>query len=425
MKKVLPLLLLFSLLAPLLASAPLAAEEPYTPPTITVETIGSVTPNSLITVRVTVENTTGTRMWRSKVYLDIMSTPSNIRQYLQFYETESYLTQYKVVRGDKDYMEPGETQEATFRIQISSDMPAATIPIYTALETEIGMCEEGCAPFYRSVESRITVERNDPNIFLELDVDTVEIQVGDCDIAVGSFSIPYTLSNSSQTTAFNVDLTIDPVAIPLTIFITPQMPLTSIKAGSESEGVIYFTTGNLSPGTYTATARVEYDDYYGKTFVTTEQITLAIVNDAYLLYSQAEMYFSQCEYDEAKARYVEAMGAYAEVDNEDMALRCGQMLRRIDAIGYHLGAMDAFNDGEYAQARELFVLAKQNYDQGDDCAGSELCAKSIISCDIAAATAGQEPDSESTQGGGSILVEAGLAIVIIGLVGFIILTRRS
>ncbi len=424
MKKVLPLLILFTLLAPLLATSLLSAEEPYTPPTVTVETIGSVTPNSLITVRVTVENTTGTRMWRPKVYLDVMSTPSNIRQYLQFYETESYLTRYKVVRGDKDYMEPGETQEATFRINIGSDMPAVTIPLYTALETEIGLCEEGCAPFYRSVESRIIVERNEPNIFLELETETVEIQVGDCDIAVGSFSIPYTLSNSSQTTAFNVNLSIDPVAIPLTIFITPQMPLTSIKAGSESEGVIYFTTGNLSPGTYSATARVEYDDYYGKTFVTTKQITLAIVNDAYLLYSQAEILFSQCEYDDARALYIEAMGAYAEVDNEDMALRCEQMLRLSDAIEYHLDAMDAFSDGDYGQARELFVLAKQNYDQGDDCTGSRLCTKSIIACDIAAANAGQVPDPESNQGGRSILVEAGLAIVIIGLVGFIILTRR-
>jgi hypothetical protein len=424
MKKVLPLLLflLISLLVPMLGQV--AAAEPYDPPTITVDTLGSVTPNSLITVRVTVVNTTGTRMWRTKVSLDIMSTPSNIRQYLEFFETESYLTAYKVVRGDKDYMEPGETQEATFRIQISSDMPAATIPIYTALETEIGLCEEGCAPFYRSVESTITVERNAPNIFLELDTDLVEIQVGDCDIAVGSFSIPYVLTNTSQTTAFNVYLSVNQGGIPLTMFILPQMPLTSIKAGTAVEGTIYVTTGNLSPGTYTITANVSYDDYYGKTFYTSEDITISIVNDAYLLYSQAEVHFYECEYDEARALYIEAMGAYELVDNEDMALRCQHMLRRIDAIEYHFEALDAFNIGDYTHAKELFTLARQSYVQGEDCTGASLCAKAIIACE-SAIIASQQPKSEPNSGGGSYLVEAGLGIVIIGLVGYIVMTRKS
>lgn len=424
MKKVLPLLLMVLVLASWPA-APVAAEEPYDPPTITVDVIESVTPNSTITVTVTVDNTTGTRMWRSKVSLDVTSTPSSIRQYLQFYETESFLTLYKVVRGEKDYMESGESQQATFRMHVTSDMPATTIPIYISLETEIGLCEEGCAPYFRVIQTEIVVERSDPNIFLDLETDTVQIQVGDCDIAAGSFSVPYTLSNSSQTTAFNVNLSIDPTAIPLTILITPQMPLASIKAETSSEGIMYFTTGNLSPGTYTAIARVTYDDYYGKSFSTTKDITLAIVNDAYLLYKQAEEYFAECNYTNAKALYVEAMGAYSDVDNEEMSQRCGQMLRRIDAIGYHSDALDACNAGEYEQAREYFTLASQQYSQGGDCAGVALSARGIALCDSLM----YENDTNSSEteqgGGGNYLLEAGLGIVIAGLIGFIILTRKS
>lgn len=421
--KQLPLILVFLVLGALAAATPSAADEPYTPPTITIDVIDSITPNSDITVRVTVQNTTGTRMWRSRVYLDIMSTPTSIRQHLTFYETEEHLTRYKVVRGEKDYMEPGEVQTATFRISVGSTMPAVTIPLYVALQTEIGLCEEGCAPYLRSVQNDIVVERNEPNIFLTLDVTDVQMEVGDCDIAQGGFSVTYTMENTSQTTAFTVRLAFDTPPVPLTILILPQMPLSSIRAGEQMEGTIYISTGTLSPGTIPLVARVTYTDYYGKSFSSTADLTITVVNDAYQLFMAGEEAMAECSYDEAAEAYEAALAIYEEVENDDMAQRCRERLARIGAVRYHLQAVEALAGGSYADAKTLYQQARSAYVQANDCVGVALCDQGILACNTLLGGGADTPDN-GNGGGGTPVLTVVLVVIIAGLAGYIVLKRN-
>ncbi|MHC1598137.1 MAG: COG1361 family protein [Candidatus Methanofastidiosia archaeon] len=398
----------------------LAYEESYTPPVLDVEVPGSVTPNTDVSVRITVENATGTRMWRSKVYLDLNSMPSTIKQYLQFYETEEYLTKQREAAGEKDAMEPGEVITTTFRIKVGKETPALTIPIYVVLETEIGECEEGCAPYFRTFNAEIVVIRNDPNLFLVLDVDDVVLEVGDCDIAKGSFAISYVIQNSSQSTAFNVNVYVPTPPVPLSINITPQMPLTSLKPGEEKNGIFYATTGNLSPGANIIPINLTYADYYGKQFSTSASFTLSVVGNAYELYSQANLDLDSCEYESAAEGFTSAMDIYLDVGNVEMVNRCEEMLAYIMAVNYFSTAQDNFYSGDIDAARGNYQIAKGHYMEANDCTGVALCEKGIDACN----DANQGSGDSSTNDGGISALDIALIIVIMALLGILVMSRK-
>lgn len=422
MKKALPLIIISFLIIMSSAATVVVADEPYDPPTLNVEMPTSITPNTDISIKVNIQNTTGTRMWRSKVYIDINSIPSNIRQYLEFFETEEYLTYHLAQQGFKDVLYPDEEADVAFRIKANSDIPALTIPIYIVLETEIGLCDEGCAPYRRTLEYDVTVLRDDPNLFLELDLDEVRLNVGDCYIAKGSFSIAYSLTNTSQTSAFNVELSVEDTLIPLSSTITPQMPITIIKPENGIDGILYMATGNLSPGSYTINMVATYDDYYGKTFSTSDSFVILVVSNAYELLEQGELFLLSCDYDSALSSFEQARDLYDDVGYTELSTRCYQRIEYVNGILMFFEAQDLYHAGSYAQAKESYELAKIHYQNANDCTGASLCDDAIFSIENME-SGGQESSEE--ENGGFSLMEIILSIVVIGLVGLLVITSRG
>ncbi|MBN1785378.1 MAG: hypothetical protein JW825_00105 [Candidatus Methanofastidiosa archaeon] len=397
----------------------LAADDPYEEPTITVEVPSSITPNSDISIKINIKNTTGTRMWRSKVYIDTISIPSNIRQYLEFFETEEYLTRHLVIQGLKDVLYPDEEVDLAFRIKANSQIPAVTIPIYIVLETEIGLCEEGCAPYRRTVEYEVVVIRDDPNLFLELDLDEARLNVGDCYIAKGNFTVGHTIENTSQTTAFNVNLSVANSEIPLSTTITPQMPLANIKPGNSTTGLIYVATGNLSPGTYTITVDLSYRDYYGKAFYTSDTFKIVVVSTAYELLEEGELYLLSCSYQNAISAFESAMALYEEVDYQELAERCYRRIELINGIILFKQAQSYYHLGDYESASDTYALSKQHYENANDCTGTSLCQDAINAIENNPTPPAN--GGNGGHGGGLTTLDLSLVLVIIVLAGVVVI----
>jgi len=422
MKKALPFLFISFLIIISSAATAVVADEPYDPPTLNVEMPTSITPNSDISIKVNIQNTTGTRMWRSKVYIDVNSIPSNIRQYLEFFDTEEYLTYHLAQQGFKDVLYPDEEADVAFRIKANSNIPALTIPIYIVLETEIGLCDEGCAPYRRTMEYDITVLRDDPNLFLELGMDEVRLNVGDCYIAKGNFSMTYSITNTSQTSAFNVELSVEDTLIPLSSTITPQMPITIIKPENGIDGTLYVATGNISPGTYTIKLDATYDDFYGKTFSTSDSFAIVVVSNAYELLEQGELFLLSCEYENALSSFEQARALYEEVEYTELSTRCYQRTEYVNGILMFFEAQDLYHAGSYSEAKDSYELAKIHYQNANDCTGASLCSDAIFS--IENMGAGGQTSVEDDNGGFSLL-EIALSIIVLGLIGLLALSTKG
>jgi hypothetical protein len=416
------LVALLAILLVLFPLMPAEADETYTPPTITVDAPSAVTPNSNITVRVTVTNTTGTRMWRSKVALDIDSIPSSVRQHLQFYDTEYELTKYKEAMHGHDRLEPSESATVTFRVKITNDAPAMTIPLYVALESEIGECEEGCAPYFRTVETPIQVIRNAPSVLLDLDTEDIVLQAGECEIAKGSFSVGYTLSNGSDYTAFNVDVDVSSPDIQLSSSITPQMPLTSIGPDDVVSGTAYMVTGQLTPGTYSFTIGVTYEDYYGKVFSASAPVTVTVNADAYDLYLQGRRLIAACEYENARSYLAQARSIYQEGGNIEMSQLCEELISLLNGHEALYSAQQSYYEGEYEDALASFTSAKDHFAAADDCPGETLAEEGISACN--AHISGIAPD-EGGNGGGMSTLELALIVLVVLLAGMLVLSLRK
>ncbi|HHN81131.1 MAG TPA: hypothetical protein ENN11_00720 [Methanomicrobia archaeon] len=401
---------------------PATADEPYTPPTISIDAPSSVTPNTNVNLKVTIVNTTGTRMWRSKVSLDINSIPSSVRQYLQFYETEYELTKYKEDMHGHDRMEPSESITKTFRVKVTNEAPAMTIPLYVTLETEVGECEEGCAPYFRTVETPIQVIRNAPSVILDLDSEGIALQAGECEIAKGSFSVNYTLTNGSDYTAFNVNVNVESPDIQLSTSITPQMPLTSMGPEDEVTGTAYMVTGHISPGTYSLTIVATYQDWYGKEFIASAPVTITVSTDAYDLYAQGERLIAACEYDAARDYLTEARDTYQEGGNVTMMHLCEELISLSYGHETLLSAQEAYYNGDYEDALAGFTAAKGHYASADDCPGKELAEEGISACN--AALSGIAPIDED-EGGGMSTLELSLIVIVLVLAGLLVLSLRK
>jgi len=414
-----PLALMILILIASLSIATADEEEPYDDPTVTVDVPSSITPNMDISVKINIKNTTGTRMWRSKVYIDTDSIPNNIKQYLVFYETEEYLTRHLTQQGLKDVLYPDEEVDVNFRIKANNQIPAVTIPIYVVLESEIGLCEEGCAPYKRTMQYDTEVIRDDPNIFLELGPDDIRLNVGDCYIAQGNFTVNYTLSNTSQTTAFNVDLSVVDSQIPMSSTITPQMPLSNIKPDITRNGSVYIATGNLSPGTYSVTLKVTYEDYYGKEFEDTDSFNIIVASNAYELLEQGELYLLSCDYQEAISSFEDAKELYEEVGYQELSNRCYKRIELAQGIMLFKQAQDLYFEGDVETAKATYEIAKEHYDNAEDCTGMSLCQDAINAIEQGG-SATPSPGGDGNDGGLSTMVIS-LIIVIIVLVGIIVI----
>jgi len=424
MKKALcPILLIFLLALPTFIVYTSAEEEPYDPPTLTVEVPSTITPNMDISIKINIKNTTGTRMWRSKVYIDTDSIPNNIKQYLVFYETEEYLTRHLAMQGLKDVLYPDEEVNVNFRIKAGNEIPAVTIPIYVVLESEIGLCEEGCAPYKRTMQYNTEVLRDDPNIFLVIDLEEVRLNVGDCYIAKGSFSVDYTLSNTSQTTAFNVDLSVADSQIPMSSTITPQMPLANLKPDISTNGTVYVATGNLSPGTYTVTLEVTYQDYYGKGFETSDSFNIIVASNAYELLEEGELYLLSCDYQNAITSFQQAKALYDEVGYQELSTRCYKRIEKTQGTILFSQAQDSYFDGDLDSAKESYALAKSHFDNADDCTGASLCQDAINAIEQGPSTS--TPSNGDTGGDGISTMDISLIIVVILLAGIIVILLIS
>lgn len=401
-------------------------QEACEPPTVTLDTPISTTPNSYVQVKVDVTNSTGIRMWHTKVELDVMSMPSSIRQYLEFDETEVNITEYKLDMGKKDYLNPDETESVTFLIKVTKEAPAMTIPIYVTISTEVGECEEGCSPFFQTYQSITQVIRSEPSLLLAMDTDAAQLEVGDCYIAKGSISRDYTISNTSQSTAFNVEAYIPAVSIPISISTTPQMPITSIKPESSVEGTFHITTGNLSVGTYSIPVVLTYEDYYNKEYTTSTSFNIVVTSTNYELFTEAELYFATCDYTRARERFAEARATYLSIENETMAQRCYEYINKIDGNTEFQTGQALYCDASFDDALEHFTQARLYYIEAGDCFGEDICDTVIDTCTFGDAATPASGDTQSENGGGGLSsLEIALIIIVIVLAGFVVLLLRN
>ena len=271
--------------------------------------------------------------------------------------------------------------------------------------------------------STTEVLRDEPYVFLEIDLEEVRLNVGECYIAKGNFNVGYTLTNTSQTTAFNVDLSVGDTQIPLSATITPQMPLTSIKPDNSKEGIVYMATGNLSPGTYTISLNLTFEDYYGKEFQTSESFNIIVVSDAYQLYEQGELYLLSCSYQNAISSFEEAKALYDEVGYQELSNKCYNKIELVNAIILFEQGQDYYFSGDLENAVAAYEAAKTHYDNADDCTGVSLCQDAINA--IGQMDSTSPGDTEQTGGGGLTMLNMSLIIIIIVLVGMLVIVRMG
>ncbi|MHC1605493.1 MAG: hypothetical protein ACXQTP_05960 [Candidatus Methanofastidiosia archaeon] len=400
------------------------ADEEYDLPTVTIEMPASATPGMEIAIKVKVENTTGTKMWHSRVFIDTAAIPTNIKQYLEFYETEKYLTKYKQDQGLEDSMETGEEANAVFRIKVLREAPAMNMPITIVLETEIGLCEAGCSPYRQSVPNTTKIIRNEPNLSLDLEINEFTIQVGDCYVGGGDITIPYTITNTSQTTAYNINLNVVGTKLTFSQTITPQMPITSLGGEDDKSGNIYITIGTVGPGQHTLTAQLTYEDHYGKHYLLEKTFQVTILANAYALYNQAEIYFESCNYENAKEYYQSAKDAYEVSNNMEMAEKCRTKIELITANEYFANAQDYFFSGDYETASLFYKQAKTHYENANNCTGIKLCENGIDACESPATQNNGSSSGAASAAGGLSWLNVFFIIVIMGLVGTIFLIKR-
>jgi len=107
-------------------------------PLMTINAPRTALPGQEITIRVTVKNTIGTRMYDGKVYIDEHTISQGVIQYIEIIVGEQKLPHI---------MEVNDEETVTLKIKTSESIPAMKLEIPIVLNVMEGRAEEGNVPF--------------------------------------------------------------------------------------------------------------------------------------------------------------------------------------------------------------------------------------------------------------------------------------
>jgi len=269
------------------------------PPMMMIDAPPTALPGQVVTIKVTVKNTIGTRMYDGEVYIDTLLIPEDVLKYLEIIVEKQKLPHL---------MEVNDEETVTLKIKISESIPAMKLEIPIVLNVEEGRCEEGCVPFVTDPPkyAYIDIFRTTPSVLLTLDIKSFLIQAEDCGVITTVLDVPFKLKNSGTISVYNVSFSIFSDNLYFDYESETPEKINEISGGQEISGKYKVYLNDIGVGIYKITIQAKYHDRYNKEFFVEENVTIEVRNEAYSLYAKGEENFESCNYSKAKEFYINA-----------------------------------------------------------------------------------------------------------------------
>ncbi len=389
------------------------------PPMMMIDAPPTALPGQVVTIKVTVKNTIGTRMYDGEVYIDTLLIPEDVLKYLEIIVEKQKLPHL---------MEVNDEETVTLKIKISESIPAMKLEIPIVLNVEEGRCEEGCVPFVTDPPkyAYIDIFRTTPSVLLTLDIKSFLIQAEDCGVITTVLDVPFKLKNSGTISVYNVSFSIFSDNLYFDYESETPEKINEISGGQEISGKYKVYLSDIGVGIYKITIQAKYHDRYNKEFFVEENVTIEVRNEAYSLYAKGEENFESCNYSKAKEFYINAKKMYEEAGNSNMALKIEKKIFEIQGNENFELAQHYYFSGDGEKAKEYYTKAKEYYDKASYCIMSDICEEALSS--IKQGKTPQESPGKPifTGGTGGIFSKTNIIfyVVIVFLVLIIIYQRR-
>ncbi|MEA1993656.1 MAG: hypothetical protein U9N35_04595 [Euryarchaeota archaeon] len=344
-----------------------------------------VHPGEEATIRVTVRNDMGAMMWNTRVYIDTLKIPEELREHVEVIVGN---------RGDLNLPSPmvtGDKETVELKIRITESFPAQEIDIPFIVDGDFGPCEgHGCKPFLVPKYSHIDVLTTESSILLSLDIKSFLLQAEDCGIITTTLDVPFTLRNVGASAVYNISFTLTSENLIFDHETEPSGTINELPEGEEISGKFTIYLNETGVGIYTITIRAKYHDRYNKESFVEEKITMEVRNEAYTYYAKAQEYYNSCEYSKAKEFYINAKNKYEEAGNTNMALKIERKIFKIQGNENFEQAQHYYFLGESVKAKEYYTQAKEYYNKANYCVMYNICEEALNSIEE-----GKTPPPES------------------------------